>query len=89
MPFRTFYVYEKMKKGRYIMQKDSKIYVVGHKGMVGSAIIRKLIWQECDGLLCCQNSGINVATAMNGGKYEKVYFVNKGVNDTGKTVQMI
>ncbi|HNY56455.1 MAG TPA: NAD-dependent epimerase/dehydratase family protein, partial [Chitinophagales bacterium] len=24
------------------MQKDSKIYVAGHNGMVGSAIVRKL-----------------------------------------------
>lgn len=30
------------KKGRYIMKKDSKIYVAGHKGMVGSAIVREL-----------------------------------------------
>ena len=26
----------------YIMNKDSKIYIAGHKGMVGSAILRKL-----------------------------------------------
>ena len=25
-----------------MMQKDSKIYVAGHRGMVGSAIVREL-----------------------------------------------
>jgi GDP-L-fucose synthase len=29
-------------KGVFLMNKDSKIYVVGHRGLVGSAIMRKL-----------------------------------------------
>lgn len=33
------------------MQKDSKIYVAGHEGMVGSAIIRELISQGNNNIL--------------------------------------
>ena len=28
-----------------MMEKDSKIYVAGHRGMVGSAIVRELVRQ--------------------------------------------
>ena len=32
----------------FTMEKDSKIYVAGHRGMVGSAIIRELerLWND-------------------------------------------
>ena len=32
----------KKKGSNHIKEKDSKIYVAGHKGMVGSAIVREL-----------------------------------------------
>ncbi len=33
------------------MNKDTKIYVAGHRGMVGSAIIRHLIGQGCTNII--------------------------------------
>ena len=29
-------------ESKHLMNKDSKIYVAGHRGMVGSAIVRRL-----------------------------------------------
>ena len=29
-------------KSKHVMQKEDKIYVAGHNGLVGSAIVRKL-----------------------------------------------
>ena len=34
-----------------IMDKDSKIYVAGHRGMVGSAIVRKLKEEGYDNIV--------------------------------------
>ena len=33
------------------MEKDSKIYVAGHRGMVGSAIVRELVRQGYNNIL--------------------------------------
>lgn len=34
------------------MEKDSKIYVAGHRGMVGSSVVRELIRQGYDNIIC-------------------------------------
>ena len=33
------------------MKKDSKIYVAGHQGLVGSALVRRLEVEGCDNLI--------------------------------------
>lgn len=38
---RSEFIY--LMKTRYILEKDAKIYIAGHRGMVGSAIHRKLV----------------------------------------------
>lgn len=75
--------------GEIIDMSETAAQMVGRRQSGEDYLIQILLLSACDGLLCCQNSGINVAIAMNGGKYEKVYYVNKGVNETGKTVQML
>jgi len=42
MPSATTYVSEKASKHSITMNKDAKIYVAGHRGMVGAAIVRAL-----------------------------------------------
>ena len=37
-----FAISDRGKKGRRIMEKTDKIYVAGHRGLVGSAIVRSL-----------------------------------------------
>ena len=33
------------------MNKDAKIYVAGHKGLVGSALVRRLLAEGCKNLI--------------------------------------
>lgn len=68
---------------------EAAVKSVGERQSGEDYLIQILLLSLCDGLLCCENSGVNVAIAMNGGKYEKVYHVNKGINDTGKILRMI
>ncbi len=42
------------------MQKDSKIYVAGHRGMVGSAIIRELRRQGYNNIITRTHSELNL-----------------------------
>ena len=42
-----------------MMQKDSKIYVAGHRGMVGSAIIRELRRQGYNNIITRTHSELN------------------------------
>ncbi|MFT4777991.1 MAG: GDP-L-fucose synthase [Flavobacteriales bacterium] len=42
------------------MEKNSKIYIAGHKGMVGSAIVRKLEAEGHTNLICRSSSEINL-----------------------------
>ena len=42
------------------MQKDSKIYVAGHRGMVGSAIIRELRRQSYNNIITRTHSELNL-----------------------------
>ena len=42
------------------MQKDSKIYIAGHKGMVGSAIIRKLYSEGYNNILTQSFEGLDL-----------------------------
>ena len=43
-----------------MMQKDSKIYVAGHRGMVGSAIIRELRRQGYNNIIIRTHSELNL-----------------------------
>jgi GDP-L-fucose synthase len=42
------------------LEKNSKIYIAGHKGMVGSAIVRKLEAEGHTNLICRSSSEINL-----------------------------
>jgi nucleoside-diphosphate-sugar epimerase len=42
------------------MQKDSKIYVAGHNGMVGSAIVRKLKAEGHTNILTASSKEVNL-----------------------------
>lgn len=72
-----------------IDMSETAARIVGKRQSGEDYLMQIILLSMCDGLLCCQNSGVDVAIAMNGGKYEKVYYVNQGINDTGKTIQMI
>ena len=42
------------------MEKDAKIYVAGHRGMVGSAIIRRLEKEGCRNILTRTHKELNL-----------------------------
>ena len=42
------------------MEKDSKIYVAGHRGMVGSAIVRELQRQGYTNIITCTHSELDL-----------------------------
>ena len=42
------------------MEKDSKIYIAGHRGMVGSAIVRKLQKEGYTNLILRSSSELNL-----------------------------
>ncbi len=46
----------KGKKDNIMMEKDAKIYVAGHRGMVGSAIVRALEKKSRISQYCNKNS---------------------------------
>ena len=43
-----------------MISKKSKIFVAGHKGMVGSAIIRKLKKKGFSRLICCEKKKLDL-----------------------------
>ena len=42
------------------MEKDSKIYVAGYRGMVGSAIVRKLNDEGCDNIVARSSAELDL-----------------------------
>lgn len=47
-------------KTRHVMQKDDKIYVAGHNGLVGSAIVRKLKKEGFDNIVTRSHSELDL-----------------------------
>jgi GDP-L-fucose synthase len=43
-----------------MMEKDAKIYVAGHKGMVGSAIVRELTRQGYENIITCTHKELDL-----------------------------
>ena len=48
--------------GRIMMEKNAKIYVAGHRGMVGSAIVRELEKQGYRNLLTCTHRELDLCS---------------------------
>ncbi|WP_290382042.1 NAD-dependent epimerase/dehydratase family protein, partial [uncultured Muribaculum sp.] len=43
-----------------MMEHNSKIYVAGHRGMVGSAIVRELERQGYENIITCTHSELDL-----------------------------